>query len=532
MPSDDLARLARDHNDLIDDIVAVYERALQEIVSVAQAKVVAALRGLALAEGGQVARTAGNMRLLRSLDSVFERAMRAAGVETLNEETVRAFTRQYAFFDRTLDLLDLPPMIWRRVDQDALAAQLTASADNLDGVVKQVAETAKRKALFQVGGLRMTELAALLGEEYGKTATQAAALADTSMAMFYAQVADRGYRLIEADHGALRFKYYGPDDKITRDFCQRLVGKTYTRVEIDKMDNGQIPGVFVSRGGYRCRHQWIVALDQTELPQPRDRRTGEQAFDDLLRASLQLADTREYWAKQEAEARQLRQLGRAIKAMRRRKEIDRTINARLFDVLSASVPAEPETDYDPAAPRSVMATWREGVRAFSRLVGARADIDGRRIRFKLYEGRAGYHIVPSGLIRTGSSVDTGTVVHELAHWLEQNNPAILRLTTDFLARRAKGKRPKSLRKLTGQPYRSDERAVDGGFLTPYIGKLYAKGKDGRPIATEVLTMGLQLLYDDPTRLLEDRDFFEVIWEALRGQKVLLAGSGGSGKMKP
>lgn len=52
------------------------------------------------------------------------------------------------------------------------------------------------------------------------------------------------------------FIYVGPFDQKNRDFCEQRVGKVYSREAIDGMDNGQLPDVFITGGGYNCRHTW------------------------------------------------------------------------------------------------------------------------------------------------------------------------------------------------------------------------------------------------------------------------------------
>lgn len=55
------------------------------------------------------------------------------------------------------------------------------------------------------------------------------------------------------------FIYLGPDDQITRPFCQRLLSKDppiYSLTEISTMDNDQGLPVLDYGGGYNCRHQW------------------------------------------------------------------------------------------------------------------------------------------------------------------------------------------------------------------------------------------------------------------------------------
>jgi hypothetical protein len=86
--------------------------------------------------------------------------------------------------------------------------------------------------------------------------------------------------------GVERWTYEGPDDEVTRPFCERLVeeanaGTTWTRDEIDALDNskdnggaGAGPGsAFEQGGGWNCRHAWIPVLDEDGEPVPE----GEEA---------------------------------------------------------------------------------------------------------------------------------------------------------------------------------------------------------------------------------------------------------------
>lgn len=67
--------------------------------------------------------------------------------------------------------------------------------------------------------------------------------------------------------GLESFEYMGPDDVITRPFCQHLLEDRdppiYTIDEIEAMDNGQGLPVLQYGGGYNCRHDWRpVAEDE------------------------------------------------------------------------------------------------------------------------------------------------------------------------------------------------------------------------------------------------------------------------------
>jgi flavodoxin len=110
---------------------------------------------------------------------------------------------------------------------------------------------------------------------------------------------------------------------------------------------------------------------------------------------------------------------------------------------------------------------------------------------------------------------TGVIVHELAHLLEEHN-AIFKYAVEFLMRRT-GKGP--LRKLRdiNRAYGSDELYKEGDFYSPYVGKIYTAtaraDKNYLGIqATEVVSMGLEKMYNDPIGFYrQDRDHFEFIY---------------------
>jgi hypothetical protein len=56
------------------------------------------------------------------------------------------------------------------------------------------------------------------------------------------------------DLGLTLFLYVGPDDDVTRPFCQDRVDQIFTQEEIDSWDNGQGLPADVYLGGYNCRH--------------------------------------------------------------------------------------------------------------------------------------------------------------------------------------------------------------------------------------------------------------------------------------
>jgi hypothetical protein len=96
-----------------------------------------------------------------------------------------------------------------------------------------------------------------------KTQPQIETLYDTAITMYGRQVD----ALLSGDDPETPFLYTGPDDEKTRDFCAERVNKVFTRAEIDAMDNGQLSNVFLTGGGYNCRHRFMEVSKFSELRQ-------------------------------------------------------------------------------------------------------------------------------------------------------------------------------------------------------------------------------------------------------------------------
>jgi hypothetical protein len=77
-------------------------------------------------------------------------------------------------------------------------------------------------------------------------------------------------RTVQAENSK-GFEYFvsmGPVDGITRRFCGLLVNKVWTREEINRMNNGQDSvSVFVTHGGYNCRHHWQAVESEWFSPE-------------------------------------------------------------------------------------------------------------------------------------------------------------------------------------------------------------------------------------------------------------------------
>jgi hypothetical protein len=92
-----------------------------------------------------------------------------------------------------------------------------------------------------------------LGALLDKSDATVRTLYDTSLSVYTRQVE----AIASADVPDPVYMYSGPADGRLRPFCYAHVGKVYAKADIDQMDNGQLANVFLTGGGYNCRHVWV-----------------------------------------------------------------------------------------------------------------------------------------------------------------------------------------------------------------------------------------------------------------------------------
>ena len=274
MMPDSLPQIQQRHDAYINSLISDFERELNGVIASALARTQAELHDRLSLTDGVIDRSVANSRVLRQFDQMFLDALDRAGYEHLLTELVNRFPGQLQFFQETLKTLGaatkngLPDIEFGPRDLQVFASQGLQAKDGLNAVMESVAASAKNRILMSVGGMKFADLAVSLADLMHRALPEAVGLAETATSTYYRIMADRGYQLIEADlpEMEIRYAYHGPLDILNRPFCFRLMaqtaaGKSWTRAQIDAMDNGQIPNVFISCGGWRCRHQWTIALD-------------------------------------------------------------------------------------------------------------------------------------------------------------------------------------------------------------------------------------------------------------------------------
>jgi len=124
---------------------------------------------------------------------------------------------------------------------------------DLLGLAEDVARSIQRVALDGTLGLRTADRLSLdVAKMLQRSERQARTVVDTAVSTFSRQM-EAAQSTGKPDE---LFVYVGPVDTRMREFCGDWVGKVRTRKAIDTLDNGQIPNVFMTAGGWNCRHLW------------------------------------------------------------------------------------------------------------------------------------------------------------------------------------------------------------------------------------------------------------------------------------
>jgi hypothetical protein len=274
----DLNSIIAAHNKSQDSLVAAFEQHLREIVLRAQGRVIARLQVRLVITDGVIQGTAGNMLILRGSGKLFMTEMNNAGYQRLVNAFVGQFHQTLPFLQETLQVLgDQVGQKWgaklgfTQADLSLLGAVQANTVAQLEGAIQAVAGQAITRGLFGVSGLKFGALVETLTDKLEQSIGNATSIGNTAVSTFYRTASERSFAIIAKDLPAqvLRYLYLGPKDKLERPFCKHLTdaNKSYTREQIDKMNNHQFPvgSCFVTAGGWNCRHAFSLSTRDLEL---------------------------------------------------------------------------------------------------------------------------------------------------------------------------------------------------------------------------------------------------------------------------
>ncbi len=254
---DDIKAAARRENRLIDSIDDAFLRELEGVLAGIERQIRRLISGLASTDGRLVANEAAIGRALRLRTELIEvvasagwPAVSALDLDELAVETLKGRTIAARAARETPISIDTITALQELGQADLLRlGEGTAEAlwrGTLDGVI---------------GSRDATDLIDDLAEVVQVSKRQARTLHDTAVSTYARQVRQLGL----PGEGGDRFLYVGPDDGVTRPFCQaQLADPIKTRDEIGSLSNGQLPNVLLTGGGFNCRHIWQFIGDLTD----------------------------------------------------------------------------------------------------------------------------------------------------------------------------------------------------------------------------------------------------------------------------
>lgn len=274
----DLNSIIAAHNKYSDSLLSTFENHLREIVLRAQGRVIARLQAALGITDGAIDSTAGNMLVLRNSGKWFMQEMDKAGYRRLVNAYVGEFRGTLPFLQETIEALGDrigqkwgPQLGFTARDLSLFNATQANTVMALESAMEATAGAAIARGLFGVAGLKFGSLVETLTTRLEMGIGQARTVADTGIQVYYRTASGRAFDIIAKDlpQQVLRYDYQGPTDKLERDFCRHLTdaNKSYTREQIDKMDNGQFPvgSVFTVGGGWNCRHPWLLSTRELEI---------------------------------------------------------------------------------------------------------------------------------------------------------------------------------------------------------------------------------------------------------------------------
>jgi hypothetical protein len=206
-----------------------------------------------IAEKGRVVSTAVNLGVARTVAAELQRTLQEAGYQDLVASALETMGElaKYQGLGQTRVLRVERTQAWSAETLDAFHdIKLRELVQVSEAAIGRIEQTLLRGI---VGAQDRGELLNELLAELEVSLPQARTIYDTALSEF-SRIAVTSTATGASDEA---FLYSGPIDGLTRPFCLELVGKVFSRSDIDAMDNGQLDNTLITGGGYNCRHTWL-----------------------------------------------------------------------------------------------------------------------------------------------------------------------------------------------------------------------------------------------------------------------------------
>lgn len=155
-----------------------------------------------------------------------------------------------------------PDQFYSQADTKVVEALIKFDESVIANKIYQVTDSLSSTIMRQVITGTAIDPEFLIENFSSTTISQINSELNTATSGFYRSITQAKAKELNVD----LFAYVGPDDGITRPFCDARVNKIYTRAQIAKWDNGTKLPADVYGGGYNCRHD-LVPMSQERAEQ-------------------------------------------------------------------------------------------------------------------------------------------------------------------------------------------------------------------------------------------------------------------------
>lgn len=252
-----------DHANAISDLAEDFQRQLGDVLSDVQLQLVDQLMTQLEISGGRVESTGENANVLYSLPTMFTTILTASPYFSTVQGFLSQLAGQIDEFSAAYDyyrtkFADLPEMFFSQEDRDIMARQVESYNSLYTSRVLDASKKLQQIASTAMGGIGVAQLIQRVNLAVSQLGHVEQIYKD-QMTTFFRLIGNLMYSNLEAFSYILKYRYIGPRDRKNRAFCADLISapmETYTRAQIDDMDNGQGLDCFNNCGGYGCRHWW------------------------------------------------------------------------------------------------------------------------------------------------------------------------------------------------------------------------------------------------------------------------------------
>ena len=246
---------------LTDGAIARLRHDLETVVTKLRAYFATLLGGFHTDGGSRLSDDDFNRELAAKLEADFSKELEALGYNGALGRLLDTY-EEIAAENQTF----IADNLGRSFSTGNLRSLSRLATDSVDQLLLRGEEAGKKLREILVAGAHtnapIADLIAELGDAAEVTFRQAIVEAETQLMAFHRD----GLAVESFDAGIDLYLYEGPDDGVTRPFCEALVGKIVTLQDLDGMDNDcDLRPVSRFLGGYRCRHSLSpLALEEAQ----------------------------------------------------------------------------------------------------------------------------------------------------------------------------------------------------------------------------------------------------------------------------